>query len=1034
MNKTIQIIGEICEEHRFREKLLFVPSYSIGHQIGEYLAKTGVSWINLRITTAAGYAQGLLTLHLNQEGIRLIESQERLIIIETLYQEDDSLKGKSHYFKEAAEIPGILKCLANSVQEMRMAGLDHKSVDPGAFVIPEKGEELICLLESYDRFLKKNRLIDQPGLLNSAINSLKREDHSEKDTMAMVLSDFPIAPLEKELINLVGGEYLTIIGHTGPVAFGFPRRFFEPADQFVKEDSEPKADIDLLPWLFQPETAPGPFNDGSVSIFHALGESNEVREVFRRILKDGGPLDDVEILVTKHAPYVSLIYEIGSALELPITFSSGIPVTYTRPGRALIFYFRWQAEDLQASYLRRLLSGAYLDLDSFKLEGGKPSSRRAAAIIRDAAIGWGRDRYPSRLKTLAESYLSKSREKREEGEEDKAQRAERAAEQVVWVGHFVEEIMATMPDPTPEGTVTIKEACTGAMDFLKRFCRAADEIDVAAKSRLMDFLETIAQASSLSIPIKEAAERLNSIIEGISVSHSNPKPGCIHVAHYRSGGYSGRSHTFALGLDQNSLPGMVLQDPVILDAERERLGTGMVLSSDLLHENVYISAKVLGSLRQMVTLSYSCRDLREDRELFPSSILLGVYRVVTGDQAGDYRALKRFLGDPVGFVPKAEVTPLNDWEWWLSKKGVRYRSDSVQTCYPDLLEGEKAERERGLEELGEYDGWIPSSAGALDPLSRKVVLSCSRLEYLARCPYAFFIRHVLGIEPLEEMEKDPSRWLDPLQRGELLHAVFRRFMEELKAKGELLTMETHLGFLEAIAHEEVERWKAEVPPGSELAFDREVMDIKQALQIFLRDEVERCTRIKPCFFELSFGTGFDKKNGKSTDEPLEIELGEKRSFRLRGRIDRIDQCGDHEYEVWDYKTGSAWGYKDEGYVNRGRHLQHALYAVGAEILLRRILDEKAKVIRAGYFFTSPKGEGRRIEKDQLNREELYEVVEDLSELLRSGVFPFSYDKEPCGICQYKAICGGPEVAVKHCMRKLSGDKKLEPFKRLKEYA
>jgi hypothetical protein len=82
MNKTIQMIAQICEEHRFREKLLFVPSYSIGHQIGEYLAKTDVSWINLRITTAAGYAQGLLTLHLNQEGIRLIESQERLIIIQ----------------------------------------------------------------------------------------------------------------------------------------------------------------------------------------------------------------------------------------------------------------------------------------------------------------------------------------------------------------------------------------------------------------------------------------------------------------------------------------------------------------------------------------------------------------------------------------------------------------------------------------------------------------------------------------------------------------------------------------------------------------------------------------------------------------------------------------------------------------------------------------------------------------------------------------------------------------------------------------
>jgi hypothetical protein len=28
MNKTIQHLAEICKEHRFKEKLLFVPSYS----------------------------------------------------------------------------------------------------------------------------------------------------------------------------------------------------------------------------------------------------------------------------------------------------------------------------------------------------------------------------------------------------------------------------------------------------------------------------------------------------------------------------------------------------------------------------------------------------------------------------------------------------------------------------------------------------------------------------------------------------------------------------------------------------------------------------------------------------------------------------------------------------------------------------------------------------------------------------------------------------------------------------------------------
>lgn len=67
MNKTIQILAEICDKYRFQEKLLFVPSYSIGHQIGENLAKTGTSWINLRTETVTGFAQELVSLDISKD-------------------------------------------------------------------------------------------------------------------------------------------------------------------------------------------------------------------------------------------------------------------------------------------------------------------------------------------------------------------------------------------------------------------------------------------------------------------------------------------------------------------------------------------------------------------------------------------------------------------------------------------------------------------------------------------------------------------------------------------------------------------------------------------------------------------------------------------------------------------------------------------------------------------------------------------------------------------------------------------------------
>lgn len=114
MNKTFQELADVCREHRFEEKLLFVPTYAVGHQIGEALARAGHAWINLRFTTVSGYAQELVGLDLAQDGIRLIDSRERLLIVEEIFRCDEGLNGIGSYFAGASGIPGILKCLAGS--------------------------------------------------------------------------------------------------------------------------------------------------------------------------------------------------------------------------------------------------------------------------------------------------------------------------------------------------------------------------------------------------------------------------------------------------------------------------------------------------------------------------------------------------------------------------------------------------------------------------------------------------------------------------------------------------------------------------------------------------------------------------------------------------------------------------------------------------------------------------------------------------------------------------------------------------------
>jgi len=47
MRRAVQYLLGFCAEHRLEKKYLIVPSYQVGHQVGEALGKEGGSWVNL---------------------------------------------------------------------------------------------------------------------------------------------------------------------------------------------------------------------------------------------------------------------------------------------------------------------------------------------------------------------------------------------------------------------------------------------------------------------------------------------------------------------------------------------------------------------------------------------------------------------------------------------------------------------------------------------------------------------------------------------------------------------------------------------------------------------------------------------------------------------------------------------------------------------------------------------------------------------------------------------------------------------------
>src|SRR5262249_35229724 len=124
----------------------------------------------------------------------------------------------------------------------------------------------------------------------------------------------------------------------------------------------PRTDSDLLAFLIRPGEAPAPKGDGSMAMFRAGGQEAEVEEVFRRIVASGARLDDIEVACAS-ADYVAILWEKAQRHDWPLTVGPGLPVTLTRPARALLAFCEWVEGGFPAAGLRRLLQSGDVHLD-----------------------------------------------------------------------------------------------------------------------------------------------------------------------------------------------------------------------------------------------------------------------------------------------------------------------------------------------------------------------------------------------------------------------------------------------------------------------------------------------------------------------------------------------------------------------------------------------------------------------------------------------------------------------------------------------
>ena len=491
-------------------------------------------------------------------------------------------------------------------------------------------------------------------------------------------------------------------------------------------------------------------------------------------------------------------------------------------------------------------------------------------------------------------------------------------------------------------------------------------------------------------------------------------------------------YLFVAGLSEQSFPARQPEDAVLNEDQRKRLirsGLGRLATrADQIRDEMLLFYEVVTRASRRLVLSYPAMNAKAE-PLLPSPFIEEVARIFGGESLSppapadlipiprgarvfcprDHRvsAVHRALRGDGGALDALRGSPTQ----------APVAASIVRAC---RALADRQDRDR----YGPYEGMLTTQS-ARDALGNRFgpehILSASRLEEYATCPYRFWLQRVLRIEPPSELELDE----DHRTRGLLLHGAMAHAHRKLNEqafgpaapRGEL-SAQFISGFREALAAllETIARDNPLDQALLRIDYDLLCDVVERYIEQFEQYADKFGQSLSPAHFELAFGMQRDGENAPNVTGPLILGEGPD-AVRLAGRIDRIDvgdDAGRPVFGIVDYKTGKSNGYRpDDGCITPTR-MQLEIYALAVESLL---LTDAAPV-GCGYWFVGEKGYSKWLDFRQQpdpaasagktwesRKKELIATIQCLVRAIRNGEFPIHNDDHDCTSgCAYKKTC------------------------------
>ncbi len=990
-----------------------------------------------------------------------------------------------------ADRPGLPRALARTLRELRQAG-----VAPGA--LPPALADLDRVHRAYAGELGAAGLADRADIFEAAAAAARASDlpplllldvpveaRREADLAAALAARSPdvlaTLPAGDERTRRYLEEALEVAAEPAPVGQGGRGGPGPAAGPSLAR---------LQAGLFR-ETpagaAPGALGD-DVTLLAAPGESREAVEIARGILREaerGVPFDRMAVLLHRPELYRAHLVEAFRRARVPALFSEGA-VRPDPAGRALVALLRCKAERLSArafvEYLSLgqvpdaagdgappaappradrfvapaddlsplalapgddragaggggtaaaaepadddLLAAAAAAEDAPVVAGTLRAPRRWERLIVDAAVIGGLDRWRRRLDGL-ERALDLERRALAADDDARARLRERDQADLRALRAFALPLLEAV-DALP--------ASASWGEWLEPLTALAARAlrDPGRVLQVLSELEPMAPVGPIDLAEVEVALRRR--LSDLRLPPAGASGGRVLVAALDEARGLAFDVVFVPGLAERIFPRKVVEDPLLLDDDRARIGGGRDLerNPDRIAAERLALRLAAGAATARAVLSFPTMDLERSRPRVPSFYALEAAHAVLGRLPGfeelgrdverggaprlDWPAPER----PADAVDEAEydlavLAPLVRDPARGRRGALRYLIDAN----PHLHRALRARFRRWMS-----SAWTPADGLVVAGDAGRAALAPHQLgargyaptalEAFAHCPYRFLLQAVLKLAPREVPEAIED--LDPLERGSLVHEVQRRTLARLAGDGLLPVTAGRLAAararLESALDEVAREFRERLAPAIRRVFEDAVSALGADLREWLARLPGEAAAFVPERFELAFGLGPGHRalEGDPPDaadefpEPVPLEGG----IRLRGKIDLVERSADGAcLRVTDHKTGRSDRVPEGAVIAGGKALQPVLYALALERLFPEVRVAGGRL----YYCTATGGFVERyVALDAPARAAARLLAETIGGALERGFLPAAPDRGACEWCDYRPVCGPREEA------------------------